>query len=353
MSKHFKHLAIYATLSVASGAAFASAPASYLGSTGSYTCPPCAPGETARPGLNQALLQGTTVQTMLTITNSISSRASFVGGPMRLSSLGEPRTGMAAGDASSKLNVWGSYGFISREDTKAGQQTDADIDNPVIGADYQIAPNLVLGVSGAFDDGDGNIFNAVGFAKTRFENKGYSIAPYVAWQINQNWSLDAAIGWGEGKFKTNSPGGPGSADSDRMFGGANLSYTRWMDNWQFLGKGSYMYAEEEYENSKFNGVTVANTGVTNKLSQLRLGAQAGYWLGGGWLPYAGLAFVSDSDVSPKVAPGIKWDKQAWVGTVGINYFSAKNDIYGGIAINDESRNGTTNTSVLLNINFRF
>lgn len=340
--KTMRTLAIPAALMMLGGSALASEPGYFLGA--SSCCSTNGESGTFYPSFNNSLLQGTTIQTMVTISNAVTSRMSLTGGPRPMA--GFQRTSMAAGSTGQGYSVWGNFASSSQEDDRAGQESDIDTDNTVVGFDYTLAPNLVLGLTGSYDDAEGNLAKGAG---PNVDNKGMSIAPYLGWQINQNLALDASLGWGEGKLKT----GTGSAKSDRFFGGINLSYTQWMGNWQVVGKGSYLYAEEKYEDSKNNGTTSPGTAVTNKLDQVRVGVQGAYWMGNGVQPYVGLTYVSDQDRSPKAAPGTKYEKDGWVGQVGINFFNASNTIYGGLSYSNESRDNVDNEIWTASINFRF
>lgn len=336
-----RKLILPAALMMAGSSALASPPGYFLGA--GYGA--ANGGGASVPAFNNALLQGTAIQTMVTISNAVNSRMTFTGGPRPMASL-NPSTGMAAGGAGQAYNVWGNFGASSQKDDRSGQQSKIDTENTVLGFDYTMAPNLILGVTGSYDNGDGNLLNGLG---PKIDNKGYSLAPYLGWQINQNLALDASLGWGEGTLKT----GSGEAKSDRNFAGINLSYTQWMGNWQVVGKGSYLYAEEKYKDSKNAGVTIPGTGITNKLDQIRVGVQGAYWMGNGVQPYLGVTYVSDQDQSPKPAAGTKFKKDGWVGQLGINFFNASNTIYGGISYSNESRDNMKNDIWTASVNFRF
>lgn len=301
------------------------------------------------PGINQALIQGSSFQTLLSITNAISSRNAFSGGPRPLAQA--ERTSMAAGGAM-PTNLWASFGQTSSEDTRSTQRMDMDTDNFVIGADYNVAPNMVLGITAAGDDGDGR--QKVGDVK--MTTRGYSFAPYFAWQLSKDWALDAALGWGEGKFNASDSLGSSRAKADRFFSGLNLSYTQWAGNWQMVGKGSYLYAEEKYGDTRSSlagGGSLAGTKVTNKLDQFRLGVQAAYWMSNGVQPYVGLTYVSNQDPSPKAAAGTKNQKDGWIGQLGVNFFNASNTIFGGLSYSSEDRDNFKSDVWTANINFRF
>lgn len=263
-------------------------------------------------------------------------------------------TGLAAGNAPQKFNFWANvdqndtrYSYTNIANTKS--KGENDVLTTVLGADYALAPNLVVGLSAAIDDGNGwgRTGNAV--VKNKNDTDGYLIAPYVAYQINQEFSVDASAGMGKGDFSAT---GGVKAEADRWFAAANLNYARWMGNWQFTGKASYLHGEEDYGNTKVNGAVQLNTGSKNKLDQIRLGAQAGYWMSG-FMPYAGLGYTSNvhrSSDNGKDPLG----RDTFVATVGVNFFSLSSKVTGGVLYEQElNRDHSDNRVISANVNFRF
>ncbi|OGQ48122.1 MAG: hypothetical protein A3H42_03360 [Deltaproteobacteria bacterium RIFCSPLOWO2_02_FULL_46_8] len=275
--------------------------------------------------------------------------------------------GMAAGNSAAQWNFWGSVssdknkydrgGFIANA-TPRNNTRSIDITNAVIGGDYQLNSTAVLGLSAAFDhsSGTGESFNtgaSVGIAN--INSNGYTVAPYVGWQINQNLSLDASLGFGRAKSDTDGTTGK----ADRLFYGANLSYANWYGNWQMTGKGGYMHGEEKSGNltSPVAGVLLG-TEVTNKIDQLSFGARAGYGLNDSVMPYLGLTYSNDisrsTSLSAAAQLGSELGKNAFVWAFGVDFFSVGNSITGGISYNHETgRTYSKNNSLMANINFRY
>jgi hypothetical protein len=368
MIKHFKKIAAVVALSGMSSLAFAQttcdvALSSYssavasgfiTGGSGSATYiqanhPECfASGTTT----STTEIYATSFAQATAASRAIASRFSLLsGGP--LASAGT--TGLSAGGLADKWNVWGNidqnntdYSYINA--TPALSTGGNDVTTSIIGFDFSLSPQMVVGVSAAFDRANGS-GTSPGAVVTSTHADGYQIAPYIGYQLSKELALDASVGLGSGDF-SNSAGIKASAD--RWFAAANLSYARWMGNWQYTGKASYLHGEEKYEDSTIAGVKTANTGSTNKIDQLRLGAQASYWMNG-VMPFAGLAYTSDFGRSNS-APGSNYQlgRDAWVWSLGVNFISLSSKITGGLMYQVETnRTNSDNDILTANINFRF
>lgn len=322
-------------------------------------------GSSSNTAAAAQLLQSTTLEQMLVISSYVSSRFAPVSAPPGKVVDSGDRRGVAAGNAAGKWNVWAS---IAESDVRydrgvffynAANRTnkyESRIQNLVLGGDYQWASNLVLGMSGAFDSGRGSTASytiAAPDAAKSVSTSGYSLAPYLGWQINKDWALDATVGFGEGKSTVD---GTVKTDSKRFFYGTNLGYTTWRGNWQLTGKGSYLFGQEKSEDSRNNGVSMANTKVTNEVGQFRLAGQAAYWMDG-VMPYVGLAYALDGRSGTATADqrnATEMGKSAWVWSLGANFISIKNAMTGGIGYEQESgRSRSKNNKLMANINVRF
>lgn len=314
-------------------------------------------------------VQATSLEQILAISANVGTRFSANSAPPGARADAGEKKGMAAGDPKGKWNFWLS---VAENDAKfdrgvykfAGvgadrtNKFDNRIDNWVLGGDFQLAPNMALGLSAAFDKGRGSAASytiAAPDATKSVSSEGYSYAPYIGWQINQDWALDATVGWGNGKVKITSDAIV-DTDSKRYFYGANLGYTKWLGNWQVTGKGSYLFGQEKSDNSKTNGATVNNTKVTNEVDQFRLGAQAAYWMNG-VMPYIGLAYTTDGRSSTATADqrdATEMGKSAWVLSLGANFISVRDAMTGGIGYEQESgRSRSKNSKLMANFNIRF
>ncbi len=265
----------------------------------------------------------------------------------------EGQTGLAAGGAQG-WNAWANYSAnISRisytNAVATTTRTDNNVDVTVIGGDYALSPKMALGLSVALDRGNGSGQVGVGAANST-GNNGYSIAPYIGYQLSKDLALDVSAGWGEGEFSS----GTVRADSKRWFATGNLSHSQWIANWQLTGKLSYLHGEEKYGDSRNNGVAVAGTAAKNTVDQARLGIQAGYWMSG-FMPYAGLVYASDMHRSSTKAAAVDpLGRSAFVLSLGVNFFSLASKMTGGIAYEQESgRTNSKNETLMANINFRY
>lgn len=300
-------------------------------------------------------INNTTFQQATAISTALASRF------LDPSSGPQASTGSKSMAAGGKAASWNAWGNLSSNDTRQSYQSltgntakyDSDILTGVLGADYALSPVMAVGISAAFDDGDGTGSNSGSTTgPNSITSKGYVIAPYFGMQINKALALDASVGFGQGELGMT---GGVAAEADRWFAAANLSYAQWMDKIQLTGKLSYLHGEEDYDNSKVNGVAYAGTSAKNKLDQLRLGLQAGYWMNG-VMPYAGLTYSSDLDRSTTQFAAVSnpIGKDAWMWTLGVNLFAMKSGVTGGIAYNqEEGRSNQKNNSVMANINLRF
>lgn len=286
----------------------------------------------------------------LATSRSIASRFNLVsGGP--IASAGT--SGLAAGSTADKWNIWGSidqnntdFGYIA----PGGSRTSGsnDVTTSIVGFDYTLSPRMVAGVSLAFDRGDGSGTSGAPAATTSMSTDGYQVAPYIGYQVSKELAFDASIGMGEGDFSNS---GGIKASADRWFAAANLTYAKWMGNVQYTGKVSYLHGEEKYGNLTAGAVTVR--GDTNKLDQVRVGAQVSYWMNG-VMPYVGLAYTSDVNRS-STAPGSNpLGRDAFVWSLGANFISLSSKITGGVMYQVESgRSNADNEVLTANVNFRF
>ncbi|MDP2809899.1 MAG: hypothetical protein Q8O34_07085 [Rhodocyclaceae bacterium] len=302
-------------------------------------------------------ISSTSFAQISTISSALASRfLASTSGPAPRADAGGVK-GMAAGSGKSPWNVWASVGNnntrISYFANTATRENESDLLNTVLGGDYALSSNMAVGVSVAFDRGSG-VGKAAGVVQNSFSSEGYMIAPYLGMQLSKEMAVDISAGFGSGEMTSGSTTTT-TSEADRMFYAANLSYNQWMGNVQLLGKLGYLHGEEDYGNSKTNGVANNFTAAENKVDQLRAGVQAGYWMNG-VMPYAGLAYSSDVNRSTTQmnAPGNPVGRDAFVWTLGVNFFSLSSGVTGGIAYNqEESRTNQKNNSLMANINLRF
>lgn len=271
------------------------------------------------------------------ISNIFSSRApNSPGAPMRMS-LGNEK-GMAAGNAPTKLNAW-----VNASDTTIGSSASASlfdgyVTNAIGGVDYRVSDKFVAGLSAGYDRVALN-FKFAGLTNSGLVSTGWMVAPYASYQISDLVSVDGAYGYAEGDVDTRTSGATSTQKYDRNFLALNLNANYWISDWQLTGKANYIAAEEK-------------VATTNKMEQLRLGGQVGYWAKG-IMPYASLIYVRDLKVSTGGVQPASLDDDAWVASVGVNLFS-KGALSGGISYTEEfDRADSKNYTFTANVGYRF
>ncbi|HEX4328821.1 MAG TPA: autotransporter outer membrane beta-barrel domain-containing protein [Burkholderiales bacterium] len=280
------------------------------------------------------------------ISNAVVTRmnGSSDGGPFALVSPGI--TGMAAGAVARTSNIWASYGNVSAGSGQAGSNFGATINNYTVGYDYAFSTRLVAGLSLAYSDNRGT----TNFNNGSFNGDSTVAAPYLSYELDKHWSIDASAGWGSGHQTTKTFGSQATGGVDRNFAAANLNGIYWFGLGQLATRFSLLNANEKLNSYTLGGVFVPD--VKNRLTQAAAMARYGYWFDG-IMPYASLTFTSDLDrtVNPVFqAPG----RNAWIPKIGVDLFS-KRGISGGVSYSSEQgRSGSVKNDVFLaNVSFRF
>lgn len=309
--------------------------------------PECFP--TSGGGTNQQMIASTTLQQANSISNAVSARFNQLSSPnTSLSAL--PQVNLTAGNTQ-KFFIWGNRALNSTSYNTTVNSFDSRAHNRniIIGGDYSLSPGVLIGLSAAFDSGDGYLRNGRALSTDAFDSKGSTIASYVGWQMSPSLALDAMLGLGSGDLVQRNA----ELDSKRRFAATNLTYTKWMGNFQISGKAGYFFATERFSDVRVNGMSpIADSATTARLNQVRIGGQAGYWISGGIMPYVGLAY--SNDISRSASDAQPWDPIALVGTLGLNLIGVKQGIAGGIGYTNEfRREGTNNHTIGANLNVRF
>lgn len=297
-------------------------------------------------------INSTSFTQAMAVSNALSARFSGMAtGPVSIAGIKQEK-GMAAGVKTDVWNVWGS---LEKNDSESGYMNSNNrkvtgsnnVSTYVVGADYLVKSQWVIGLSAALDDSKGKGESGAGTISSGSD--GYLLSPYIGYQLTKELAVDFSAGLGKGKFSSDAGM---TADAKRRFAAANLSYGRWMGNLQLSSKLSYLHGEEDYSDSKNNGVTLANSKSKNTLDQVRVGAQAGYWMNG-VMPFAGLAYSSNVQrKSTQSADPLGRD--TLIASLGVNFFSLSSKISGGLLYSQElNRENSKNQIISGNLNFRF
>jgi len=288
--------------------------------------------------------RATSIQQATTISNVISNifsvRVSARPGVQMRTSLRDEsffdEKGMAAGNSPAKLNAWFNVSETSIGNTAVASSLNGNVNNALGGVDYMFSPDFVAGVSLGYDR---VAINYNFLANSGLSSEGWTVAPYASYRINDKVSVDGAYGYASGTGNSKASGVVVGQGYTRNFFTLNLNGDYWMSDWQLTGKANYISAEEK-------------TSSTNRMEQLRMGGQIGYWTEG-VMPYASITYVNDLKVSSTLAAPAATDKDAWVAAIGVNLFS-KGALFGGVSYTYEfDRANTKNNTLMANIGYRF
>lgn len=291
---------------------------------------------------------GASIRQMQAISEAISLQSGFGlgGGPLQAS---QGIKGIAAGSNLPKWNVWVGGNYNDTDLSKGVNNALNFSGNQhvvTLGADYRLSPAATIGISAAYDDGYIRPQYGNGL---KVANTGVNVAPYFAYQLGKNYSIDGAVGLGWGALKNS--GGVAlthyDVNTDRSFAGLNLNSGHWYGNWQVAGKASVFYSQQHNDADTNTGLAASS----KYLMQGRIGVQTGYWMGNGFMPYVGVTYVND--MARNQTFGANLDRDGYVAGIGLNYLS-KSGITGGISYTSEfGRRDVTNNVFMANMNVRF
>ena len=329
------------------------------GSSGSSdsSCPGTSSG-----GFNQAITNAPNYQTLNIVSgaagnfgNQLNGGTAIGPGSARFALGGEPERGAAAAGGAEKWNVW----FALSENRVAYDfqplRSSGHVDILLAGVDYTWNNRLIVGAALSGE----RTRVGTSYNNGNFSSNGTSFAPYLAWAIDRNWVLDAALGFGNSDIKTTdnsvAGGANGSTRDRRSFAALGLSYNRPMGKWQLTGKGQLMSAED-----RISQYTLSNNtnvlGSTARTTQLRIGGQAAYRTDSMFTPFAGLTYIYDIDRANQgtlSGQNAANDRDAWLLQAGVN-FQSRGRLYGSLVLSTEQgRSQVKNDQVLVNLGFRF
>jgi opacity protein-like surface antigen len=177
------------------------------------------------------------------------------------------------------LALWASYGVNFLENDFEDGEFDGSVQLPLVGADYLIGRNWVLGLSLGYEHTDLD----TDFNQETFENDGLSITPFFGLRLTEHAALDAGLGHARLSYDRSRDSGAarGSFDADRVSVFANLSGTapqRWhgVQGLSLLGDVGFRYAREDQDGFEEGAATISSGTV--ELGQVTFGGEARFGL---------------------------------------------------------------------------
>jgi hypothetical protein len=220
--------------------------------------------------------------------------------------LGRPQSGLSSGDLLGGWGAWVNYrgswydsDFVFNNESLA---YDADTDRGTVGLDRFIYDHFLIGLSLGYEDTDTDTFYNGGGQ----DSDGFTIAPYGAWLINDNFSIDVSGGYTPLEYDqdrispTDGTTTSSSFDADRWFFATNLNALAIVNNWVLGGRVGLLYTQEQQDGYVETGSAASAAAGTVRtvddrdidLTQLVLGGDIAYSFGT-LEPYALLIYRND------------------------------------------------------------
>lgn len=315
-------------------------------------------------GLYNEVLTGVSINNAANLSGIISgftnsggsggnNQANNARGVQRVALNGE--TGLAGSAGAGSFNAWLAYAYARTDYSYDPLDSDGHSNVGMFGLDYTFSNNVVLGVAVTVDRTDVD----TNYNDGKLENDGYSIAPYVAWGITPNLTLDASAGWGRSDVDQNGDDPffvrfNSSTDNDRRFAALGLSYNKDIGDWRLTGRGNLLYAKDELDSfTDSNGRSFSSSSTS--LTQLRLGGQAMYVMQN-FAPYVGLSYVNDlsrDDQDTLLGDRPANDDNSVIIQAGVNIYGS-GKLSGGVMLQSEQgRSEVDNDQILANISYSF
>ncbi len=206
------------------------------------------------------------------------------------------RAGHAAGDLFTNIGVWGSYNRSNFDSDALVTPYDGNLDSFLIGVDSMPIRNLVVGLGFGYENTDtSTLFNGGGQ-----NTDGFTVAPYIAWFLNDIFSVDLSGGYSrlntdQDRLDPANGNTLGSSfDSDRRFVTTNLNASIVRGSWVLGGRVGYLYSEEEQDAYTEAGGPSAKVvkGRHLDLGQGYIGVDLAYSFGA-LEPYATVTYYND------------------------------------------------------------
>ena len=200
--------------------------------------------------------------------------------------LNRGEVGLAGGNASKGVGVWVQGKWTDVEYDATAFAFDGDITTGMFGIDKSFKNGrVIVGIAAGMEDQD---FTTT-FNNGTIDGDGFMVSPYVSFNLNKAFSVDAAIGWANMDYDTTrkdaitSEKFTGSTDGDRFFYSAVLNYNKLkkVKRGQLrLGLNAGINHSEEdkdaYTETGTTGQTVAVAASDTDVTQAKVGAEVGF-----------------------------------------------------------------------------
>lgn len=266
-------------------------------------------------------------------------------------------TSLSSGEETKGVSFWANGSVNRIEDDFKGTRYDGYSNSLAIGGDYQLNPNVVVGLSLSYSVTDID----TGFNSGDSKTKGVTLMPYVNLTINEWLSADLSLGYSDSETDVRRKAGAttitGTQDSEGWIAVANLTAQNWYDQMFVSATAGLLYNEDRRANFTESNGTV-NVGKTNNLTQASLKASVGYWMDP-FMPSLSLTYTYDLDREDQVVAGGPQpanDEDGLTVGLGVSIYGsgATAGLSGTLSLTSELlREDLTNNGIALNVRYAF
>ncbi len=214
-----------------------------------------------------------------------------------------------------RLDIWVEGQYSGYNDSTGGLRRDGNFRVLYVGADYSVAPGILVGALVQVDDTREDIDDPTLLGEV--EGTGWMAGPYLgirltdtlyfdaraAWGTSNNdiWLQDAATGWRSGQF-----------DTERWLANANLTGNYQFGSWRLSPQIGVAYGSESYD-TYFNSLGLAVDGGKARIGRATGGAEVGYQLrhndGSVLEPHIGIKGIWNFQTDDLVVNGVVVDTE--------------------------------------------
>lgn len=234
--------------------------------------------------------------------NPVFNLTTFPGSGGKISAvLPEGFVSLSAGEQSAGVSLWASTSYNKIEDDFALTAYDGTSITTAVGGDFQLSPNVILGLSLNYANTDID----TDFNQGNSQTDGFTLMPYANLKFNDWLSMDMSVGyaWNTTDIRRiqTSTAVTGEQDSEGWVMAGNLNAQKWFDKVFVSAKTGLLYNQDKRSTFTENNGTV-NLGRTNELVQASIGGSVGYWMAP-CMPSLSVTYTYDIDREDQVIAG--------------------------------------------------
>ncbi|HUV64678.1 MAG TPA: autotransporter outer membrane beta-barrel domain-containing protein [Sedimentisphaerales bacterium] len=176
------------------------------------------------------------------------------------------------------FDVWVEGQFINYDDDTGGINRDGDFSVLYFGADYALAPGVLIGAIFQLDWTDEEINDPT--VRGEIDGTGWLAGPYIGLRLTDFLFFDARAAWGTSDndiWITDAAAGKrsGDFDTDRWLASASLTGTHTFGAWRLSPQIGIDYGSESFDTYR-NSLSQIVRGSDAEIGRFRGGAELGY-----------------------------------------------------------------------------